>query len=320
MTTIQSDESNEINEAALDALMAQLEAEDREARVVVRVDDAQSPKRATFERELPLEVSAQIIADLASQLARVSPEGAEVIKRTAEQIGFLHGDDAAVTRLRAEHARALDAAMYVSGQHAERIALAEAGIRDAARPLYGAARLSKDDVAKAERLALSLFRKRFPIITRERMSDGSVLGVLNEMARPMAPRKDSARGNAALKRIREENQRRQAENQRRQAAKLPKLPKLRTISISERARVCMPVFALLNLRAPGGGDEIEAIRDGLDDGWRVREDHFDVTIRDRSSVKKPSGLTETPSVDSPTTNRHAALHGDNPTRKAASRS
>jgi hypothetical protein len=126
---------------AIDAFMARKEAE----RVVARVDDADRPRGIELCRDdLPPELAAGLIRMLTPRLAEVSPDGAELVARIAQQIEMAarhapHLPAEVVEqdrdRLRREHVRALDAARHVSEAQGERAAVAVEALRQAAKCL-----------------------------------------------------------------------------------------------------------------------------------------------------------------------------------------
>jgi hypothetical protein len=170
-------DSDKTGDAELEAAMAQLETEDRESRVVARLDHASDPKSVKLERELSPEMAAQLIAELSAKLASVSPEGAEIVRRVAEQVAYLRGD-AVVARAREEHVRARDAAERVT-PHAdgERAWLLANRLRDAARPL--AALNEGEPAGAAERQAVAWARQD-PALAA--LPDGELLAVLRRFA------------------------------------------------------------------------------------------------------------------------------------------
>jgi hypothetical protein len=174
-----------------------------------------------------------------------------------------------------------------------------------------------EDVARSEREAIRLFREAFPTISSEAMADAEVLGVLTEMARPEAPDKNSVRGKAAWKGLREQNARRA----------LARLPKVTPITADEQAQVCLPVLAHLG-SLPRGEDRVRAVREAMQNGMEPRLAHYGVTPRNkaapRPSTKKPPASTVLDPFDSARRPPHNSLDESaadiaNHPRKAARR-
>ncbi|HKO94603.1 MAG TPA: hypothetical protein VJU61_25790 [Polyangiaceae bacterium] len=127
------------------------------------------------------------------------------------------------------------------------------------------------DVVRSEQRAVEHARVLLPAL-QGKLDDTALLAVLHEVSRPAAPSKNTERGKAAWKQLRDENGR------RREAGLAP----LRPITRLEEARTCAPVLARLGLR-PDGADPDEAVRQAVDRGWEQREDHYGVSVRDRAA-------------------------------------
>lgn len=277
--------------------------DEHSSRAMSLVEAAVCSRRRELVSDKSAEAAARIKRE-ARMLADAFPEWAKLVEVTASEIETfarlapklkdeeIEQDRA---RMRRDHRRALEAHTYVSKQQAERIVEAIGSIRIAAQPLA----LGKDP-ASADPEAIKDLRERMNGIVdlmpdqedRDqvrgdlgKLPDQQILGILDEMARPEAPYKNSKRGGAAWDKLRQRNELRRAAGQK------PVTP----ISRAKQARVCYPILRALKLLP--SGDAVNAVVEALDDGWVPRESHWGLNVRDRRSDQQPSVKTAAVSTE-----------------------
>lgn len=247
--------------------VAEIEAAEREALIVVRLDHGGDRARAMLCRDLTVAQGADLLAQLGAAVGQIYPGAASLVCLLGESIRDVELQRPGVTdaelnkdrsRLKDEHAEALSALQYRSKRRdIERAAVIIERLRDCAKriPLEGT--VPDDVIDRAVVSATEAARAEMPELAAT--DDIELATAATHLAKPRAAnRAHVARVNAA----------------RRARGMSP----LRGITLEEEARIMLPILARMGIfvEADSRYNEAEAMAEAIAEVRRARGEHFGV--------------------------------------------